>query len=61
MPKKVDKEGWVAMFRDIGLSDDQMTKWHQLFEARHPESHEEFLTWIGISSDEVASIRANSK
>lgn len=61
MPKRVNKEDWVAMFRDIGLSDDQMTKWHQLFETRHPESHEEFLVWIGISSDEIAGIRASSK
>lgn len=61
MPKRVNKEDWVAMFRDIGLSDDQMTKWHQLFETRHPESHEEFLVWIGISSDEIARIRASSK
>jgi len=61
MHEKVSKEAWVAMFKDIGLSKDQMTKWHQLFETRHPESHEEFLVWLSISSDEIAGIRATSK
>jgi hypothetical protein len=61
MQKRVSKNDWVAMFRDIGLSDEQMSKWHNLFETRHPESHEEFLRWIGIPSDEIAGIRANSK
>ncbi|MBT8339845.1 MAG: hypothetical protein HKP58_02455 [Desulfatitalea sp.] len=46
--KKVDKEDWLAMFRDIGMTDEAMMKWHQLFEKRHPESHEDFLIWLAI-------------
>lgn len=61
MNKKVNKENWVAMFREIGLSDDQMARWHQLFDTRHPEGHEDFLVWLGISSDEIADIRSSSK
>jgi len=49
------------MFSEIGLTEDQMQKWHQIFESQHPESHEDFLRWLGISSGEIAKIRANSK
>ena len=30
------------MFRDIGLDQAKMQKWHSLFEARHPEGHQSF-------------------
>ena len=36
MQNKINKEAWVAMFREIGLSEDAMVKWHRLFETRHP-------------------------
>lgn len=39
MGKKVNVEAWVAMFREIGLDDEKMNRWHHLFESRHPESH----------------------
>ena len=58
MQKNVSKEDWVAMFRDIGITDEAMMKWHKLFETRHPEGHEAFLTWLGISSDEIKKIRS---
>ena len=57
MQKHVNKEDWVAMFRDIGLNDETMKKWHQLFEGRHPEGHTSFLNWLGLSSDETAKVR----
>jgi hypothetical protein len=57
MRKKVAKEDWIAMFREIGLDDEAMNKWHQLFEKRHPEGHADFLRWLGLSSDEIARIR----
>lgn len=61
MQKKIGKEDWVAMFREIGMSDDTMMQWHRLFEARHPEGHEAFLTWLGIAPDEIDGIRANCR
>jgi hypothetical protein len=44
------------MFRGIGLNDEAMKKWHQLFEARHPEGHNDFLCWLGLSSDRILGI-----
>lgn len=61
MKAEISKDDWVAMFREIGLTDDDMVKWHRVFEKRHPGGHEDFLTWLGISSDEIADIRARSK
>lgn len=57
MQKKVNKEDWVALFREIGLNDEMMTKWHQLFEARNPEGHASFLGWLGLSSEDIARVR----
>ena len=45
------------MFREIGLDDEGMKKWHQLFEARHPKGHADFLNWLGLSSDEITRVR----
>ena len=61
MQDKLSKEDWVAMFREIGLDDAAMKKWHQLFEARHPEGHADFLNWLGLSSAEITKIRSDSK
>ena len=57
MQNKVDKEAWIAMFRELGLNDDLMKKWHGLFQKRHPEGHQSFLEWLGVSSDEITKIR----
>ena len=57
MQRNMNKEDWVAMFREIGLSDEAMTKWHQLFEERHPEDHGDFLNWLGLSSSEITKAR----
>jgi hypothetical protein len=61
MHNSVNKEEWIAMFREVGLSDVSMKKWHHLFETRHPEGHKGFLNWLGIPSDEIKMIRENSR
>ena len=61
MQCNVSKDQWVAMFQEIGLTEDAMMKWHHLFENRHPDGHAAFLAWLGISPDEIARIRADSR
>ena len=61
MQKKVGVKEWVSMFREIGLDDDAMKKWHHLFEARNPENHQSFLEWLGVSAPEIETIRKQSK
>lgn len=54
----IGKDQWVALFRDVGLDDEQMMRWHRLFEARHPGGHQSFLEWLGTAPDEIQRIRA---
>jgi len=61
MQKKLDKEAWVAMFREIGLNEEQMMAWHKLFETRHSEGHQDFLAWLGLPADEISRIRAKCR
>ncbi|MGB0127479.1 MAG: hypothetical protein WBP72_07560 [Rhodocyclaceae bacterium] len=58
MNRSIDKDQWVALFREIGLDEERMTRWHQLFEARHPSEHQSFLKWLGMAPDEIQRIRA---
>ena len=58
MQSNVSKKDWVAMFREVGLTEDQMSQWHRVFETRHPEGHGTFLAWLGLPSDEIADIRS---
>jgi hypothetical protein len=58
--KGFGKQDWVALFREIGLDDATMQRWHARFEARSPEAHESFLDWLGIAPDEAAQIREKS-
>jgi len=52
---------WVELFEEIGLSKQQMHGWHQVFENRYPEKHEEFLSWIGMGKEEIAEVRREAK
>jgi hypothetical protein len=61
MNKQMNVEQWVAMFREIGLSEEKMSQWHKLFESRHPEAHQEFLEWLGLPKTKIEQIRANSR
>lgn len=53
----MNKEKWVGLFKEIGLDEATMIKWHQAFEARHPDGHQDFLEWLNIPAEEIARIR----
>lgn len=61
MKNGINKEQWVSMFKEIGLSETAMRKWHCLFENRHAEAHQSFLEWLGIETEEISRIRQNSR
>ena len=54
----MDKGKWVLLFREIGLDEATMVKWHQAFETRFPNGHQSFLEWLKIPENEIARIRA---
>ena len=61
MRKHVTKEEWVAMYEEIGLDGPKRMQWHKVFEARHPDAHQEFLEWLGIPRKQIAEIRAECR
>jgi DNA-binding transcriptional MerR regulator len=57
----LDKDGWVAVLRASGMSDDDMSYWHAQFERLNPEAHRDFLMSLGIVNEEVDEIRARAR
>ncbi len=55
---RMTKEQWVDLFREIGLDEERMKRWHRRFEASYPTQHQSFLEWLGIPADEIQRIRA---
>jgi len=56
----MDKEKWVGLFREIGLTEEQMHAWHRAFEQKYPDAHQAFLEWLRIPAREVQAIRRHS-
>lgn len=54
----MNKDAWVLLFREIGLSDAQMQQWHRAFERQYPAQHQAFLEWLGISPEDISDIRS---
>ena len=59
--RSLDKEGWVAILRKTGLSEDDMRRWHVEFEASAPAAHQDFLESLGLEAEEVDRIRSWSR
>ena len=55
--KKVTVEQWKDLFREIGLSEGAMVKWHQVFEAKYPQGHQSFLEWLGLDAGQIKDAR----
>jgi len=54
----MNKEKWISLFKDIGLSDENMKLWHQQFENKYPDAHQSFLEWLHIPPEEINHIRS---
>ena len=61
MGSKMTVKEFTQMFREIGLDEAAMQKWHALFEQRHPDSHKSFLEWLGLDAAQIERIRARSR
>ena len=51
-------EQFVGILRDLGFSDGDMREWHGKLEAEMPGFHNDFLTLLGFSEEEIRRIRA---
>jgi hypothetical protein len=54
----MNKDRWVELFREIGLDDETMMRWHKAFESKYPAGHQSFLEWLQIPADDITRIRA---
>ena len=61
MGAKMTTKEFQQLFREIGLDEAAMKKWHALFEQRHPDSHRSFLEWLGLDAAQIEKIRARSR
>jgi hypothetical protein len=61
MKTTVNVNDWVAMFREIGLDQAGMERWHRIFETRHPFAHQAFLEWLELKPEEIDRIRSMSE
>jgi len=59
--RSMNKEQWVQLLESIGISDEDMWKWHREFEQRMPEAHQDFLESLNISAKEIRHIRTLSR
>ncbi len=59
--RALDKQGWVAILRATGLSDEDMRRWHVEFERLSPAAHQDFLESLGLEDDEIGRIREGSR
>ncbi len=57
----MDKQGWVAILRATGLSDEDMRRWHVEFERLSPAAHQDFLESLGLEDEEITRIREGSR
>jgi DNA-binding transcriptional MerR regulator len=54
----IDRETWVQVLRSVGMSQEDMDRWHAEFERNAPQGHHSFLRWLGIPEEEALAIRA---
>ena len=61
MGSQMTVENFKQLFREVGLDEAAMLKWHALFEQRHPASHRSFLEWLGLDAAQIEQARACSR
>ena len=57
----LDRHGWTALLRAVGLDEPAMQRWHQAFEQAAPEAHQDFLESIRIPPADIQRIRRASR
>lgn len=60
-PSFVNKDQFVAVLREAGITDAQMESLHRVFERRFPEQHEAFLGALGVDDATIRRIREHSR
>lgn len=56
----VPADPFEDLFKEKGLDDAAMHRWHVVFERQNPDGHRAFLLSLGLSDEEVGRIRGES-
>ncbi len=56
--RSMNKAQWVSLLKSAGWSNEDMGRWHAVFERDYPEAHQDFLESLGIDSHEIKAIRS---
>jgi DNA-binding transcriptional MerR regulator len=59
--KMITKDKWVSIMKACGFTNEQMHRWHAEFEHSAPQEHQEFLEFLHIPPEEIATIRKQSQ
>jgi DNA-binding transcriptional MerR regulator len=59
--KMITKDKWVSIMKACGFTNEQMHRWHAEFEHSAPQEHQEFLEFLHILPEEIATIRKQSQ
>jgi hypothetical protein len=51
----------VQLLESTGMSDEDMWQWHNGFERRIQEAHQDFLESLNIAEKEIKDIRKSSR
>lgn len=55
------KEKWIEIMKGAGFGEEQMHRWHVVFERSAPEDHQKFLEFLHIGAEEIGKIREWSR
>jgi len=59
--KTMTKKKWTAIMKASGFTREQMHAWHAEFERSAPAEHQEFLEFLHIPTEEITTIREQSR
>lgn len=54
----IDTDTWTTMFKEAGLSTEDMRRWHADFERLSPAEHVQFLKGLHMPEKEISTIRS---
>lgn len=54
----MDTDTWTSMFKEAGLSTEDMHRWHADFEHMSPDDHVQFLKGLHMPEKEITMIRS---
>jgi len=52
-----NKESWTALLLSLGFTSNELIEWHRSFEQSSSKEHSVFLQALGMSNDEIKTLK----